>query len=372
LDQDRQGEIYTIETKLSEPIRTTDDYRPELVIAIPKDPSNKTKTFLRALVDSGSNQSHANIEKIPNWIIKQATINSPENSFIGWGSEFKPEKVVELPFIMTQFAPNRKINHKVHLSTVMNKTSTYAPDMIIGRDIIRKLGLNLNFYDEIPVISWNELSVPMVKRGFWITNKLQETFHVNNKTTLEKAEENFEGKSPSMLAANYKSTSISEMIPIHLSAGQKQQLTSVLQCYEELFIGKLGLMPGKPVHLELIDKNIKPYHGKAYPVPQSMLKIFKEEINRLCHIGAIRKTTDSEWAAQGFAVPKKNGEIRFVTDFRWLNKNLRRCPFPLPSIQEIMRTVEGLSWITVLDLVMGFWHILLDEESQKLTAFVLP
>jgi Reverse transcriptase (RNA-dependent DNA polymerase) len=37
-----------------------------------------------------------------------------------------------------------------------------------------------------------------------------------------------------------------------------------------------------------------------------------------------------------------------------------------------MQTVEGLSWITVLDLVMGFWHIPLDEESQKLTAFVLP
>jgi hypothetical protein len=101
---------------------------------------------------------------------------------------------------MTQFAPNRKINHKIHLSTVMNKSSTYAPDMIIGRDIIRKLGLNLNFYDEIPVISWNELSVPMAKRGFCTTNNIQEMFHDNSKTTLKKAEENFERKSPSMLA----------------------------------------------------------------------------------------------------------------------------------------------------------------------------
>jgi hypothetical protein len=122
------------------------------------------------------------------------------------------------------------------------------------------------------------------------------------------------------------------MIPVHLSASQKQELKSVLQCYEELFTGKLGLMPGNPVHLELIDKNLKPHHGKAYPVPQSMLKIFKEEINCLCHIGVIRKTNDSEWAAQGFAAPKKNGEIKFVTDFQWLHKNLRRCPFPLPSI----------------------------------------
>jgi Reverse transcriptase (RNA-dependent DNA polymerase) len=131
-------------------------------------------------------------------------------------------------------------------------------------------------------------------------------------------------------------------------------------------------MPGKPVHVELIDKEVKPYHGKAYPVPQSMLSVFKQEIDRLCQIGVIRKINNSEWAAQGFAVPKKSGEIRFVTDFRWLNKNLRRYPFPLPSIQEIMRTVEGLSWITVLDLVMGFWHIPLDEESQRLASFVLP
>jgi hypothetical protein len=31
----------------------------------------------------------------------------------------------------------------------------------------------------------------------------------------------------------------------------------------------------------------------------------KEEVERLCKIGVLRKTNNSEWAAQGFAVPKK-------------------------------------------------------------------
>jgi hypothetical protein len=72
-----------------------------------------------------------------------------------------------------------------------------------------------------------------------------------------------------------------------------------------------------------------------------------------------------EWAAQGFAVPKKNKQIWFVTDFRMLNRFfLCRYPFPLPSIQEIMRTVDGLTFVSILDLNMGFWTILLDKESQ--------
>jgi hypothetical protein len=46
--------------------------------------------------------------------------------------------------------------------------------MIIGQDIMRKLGLNLNFYGKTPVITWNELSVPMVKHGFWTHDRIED------------------------------------------------------------------------------------------------------------------------------------------------------------------------------------------------------
>jgi hypothetical protein len=84
-----------------------------------------------------------------------------------------------------------------------------------------------------------------------------------------------------------------------------------LKKHSILFSGKLGKLPCKPVHLELTNPNAKSYHGKPYQVPRLLLPLLREEVERLCEIGVLCKTNNSEWAAQGFAVPKKNPISRF-------------------------------------------------------------
>jgi hypothetical protein len=37
-----------------------------------------------------------------------------------------------------------------------------------------------------------------------------------------------------------------------------------------------------------------------------------------------------------------------------------------------MHTVDGLTFVSVLDLNMGFWTIQLDKESQRLATVILP
>jgi hypothetical protein len=166
-----------------------------------------------------------------------------------------------------------------------------------------------------------------------------------------------------MLATDYQAKNLDDMIPTHLNPAKRQSLWHILKKHSILFSGKLGKLPCKPVHLELTDPNAKPYHGKPYQVPQSLLPLLKKEVERLCEIGVLCKTNNSEWA-QGFAIPKKNKQIRFITNFCMLNRFLHRYPFPLPSIQKIMHTVDGLTFISILNLNMGFWTILLDKESQ--------
>jgi hypothetical protein len=292
------------------------DYRPEIVIAIPRDPQGRNSVFLRALIDSGSNKSHGKLDKMPKWIREQAIPTADQAPFIGWGSEFKAEKEVLLPFKLTQFAPNRKIQHSVLLSEA-NTNSPTSPDLILGRDLIRKLGLELNFRDETPAIIWDDVAVPMVPRGHWTPARIDEAFAAANEppSALKRAEDNFDNKSPSMLAAEYHEVKIDDMLPTHLNRAQRRALWHVLKKHAFLFSGKLGKLPGKPVHLELTDPNVKPYHGKAYQVPRSLLPLLKTEVDRLCKIGVLRRNNDSEWAAQGFGVPKKNNQIRFVTDF---------------------------------------------------------
>jgi hypothetical protein len=55
------------------------------------------------------------------------------------------------------------------------------------------------------------------------------------------------------------------------------------------------------------------------------------EIVRLVDIGVLEEDYFSEWASlfPSFAIPKKNGTIRFVTDFRKLNILLKHIQSPI-------------------------------------------
>jgi hypothetical protein len=138
-----------------------------------------------------------------------------------------------------------------------------------------------------------------------------------------------------------------------------------------LFQGKLGRFPGPPVAIKL-KPNAKPFHGRAFPVPKIHEQPLKDEVNRVVTLRVLKKTNNSEWAAPSFGIPKKNGEIRFVSDFRKLNQQIVRHPFPLPSIPETIRSIDGFTYCSTMDVSMGFWCIVLDKASQRLCTIILP
>ena len=69
---------------------------------------------------------------------------------------------------------------------------------------------------------------------------------------------------------------------------------------------------------------------------------------------------------------KQDGSVRFISDFRELNKRIKRKPYPIPKIQDLLLKLEGFKYATSLDLNMGYYHIELDTISQKLCTIVLP
>ena len=80
----------------------------------------------------------------------------------------------------------------------------------------------------------------------------------------------------------------------------------------------------------------------------------------------------SEWAAPNFVIPKKDETIRFISDFRELNKRIKRKPYPIPKIKDLLLKLEGFKWATSLDLNMGYYHIQLSPFSKSLCTIVLP
>lgn len=289
------------------------------------------------------------------------------------GGTFQTVRKTHVAFQLVQFAPNRTVTHEVAILEDDNRTKKdeARPDMIIGRDLIKALGLSLDFSVEPPTISWEDSSVPVVPKGYWTKEKILETFPIS---AIDQAEKSFEEKSPSMIAASYNSAPVDlrEFVPNHLSPNQQSDLYSVLTQYGIVFDGELGTLPGKPIELQLKSDDVRPYHGCAYPVPKIHEKLIKDEVDRLCRLGVLRRVNESEWGAPSFGIPKKNGQIRFVSDFRQLNKGLRRTPYPLSVPQEIFRTMDGFEYCTTMDLNMGFWAICLSPYSQQLCTIVLP
>jgi Reverse transcriptase (RNA-dependent DNA polymerase) len=80
----------------------------------------------------------------------------------------------------------------------------------------------------------------------------------------------------------------------------------------------------------------------------------------------------SEWAAPTFIIPKKDGSVQFISDFRELNKRIKRKPYPILKIQDMLLKLEGFQWATSLDLNMGYYHIELSLFSKRLCTIVLP
>jgi hypothetical protein len=64
--------------------------------------------------------------------------------------------------------------------------------------------------------------------------------------------------------------------------------------------------------------------------------------------------------------------VRVLTDFRKLNKCLKQKSFPIPEIKDLFQTLTGFQWPAALDLSQGYYHITLDEISQKRCTFMMP
>jgi hypothetical protein len=172
--------------------------------------------------------------------------------------------------------------------------------MIMGRDLLGKLGIILNFNDH--TVTWDTDIIPMKDRGSLNTqDALLEVYLLSNQ--------------PQSLVNEFsRSTKV-------LDADSKPAiLEDVAQMCE-------NLNSEEQHELSLIDPRVKQVHARRYTVPRAVEQQLRTEIARLVDIGVLEEDYVSEWASPTFAISKKNGTIRVVSDFKKLNSLLKRHPF---------------------------------------------
>ena len=96
------------------------------------------------------------------------------------------------------------------------------------------------------------------------------------------------------------------------------------------------------------------------------------EINKLMVAGIIRPST-SPWSAPTLLVPKPDSGKRLVVDYRKLNNATINQPTIIPQIRDILHWLgPGFTFITELDMTMGFHQIPVAPASIPLTGFSTP
>jgi hypothetical protein len=157
----------------------------------------------------------------------------------------------------------------------------------------------------------------------------------------------------------------------HLSADQQNKLLQLLIKYQLLFDGTLSDWKTTPVSFQLKEGS-KPYHSRAFPVPKIHKEVLIREIERLCKLGVLERQQESEWALPSFIVPKKDGTVRFLSNFHEVNKRIVRTLFPISKISTVLQELEGFSYATALDLNMDYYTIRLDPDSSKICTIIFP
>ena len=128
---------------------------------------------------------------------------------------------------------------------------------------------------------------------------------------------------------------------------------------------RINLKPGyKPLNVTVAKAT--PIHCKD-KADNLIRTLIKDEV-----IEKVPMNEPSEWCSRTMFVPKSNGDVRMVTDFRCLNQAVERAPKPFPSTKDIIANLEPTAKVyATTDALNGYFQLPLHKDSRPYTTFII-
>ena len=145
----------------------------------------------------------------------------------------------------------------------------------------------------------------------------------------------------------------------------------ILKEYADVFTG-IGTLPGPAYHIEL-KEDYNPVRNPPHSMPVGMQDAYKAELERLQQEDVIIAVNHyTEWVNSIVPVQKPDGRIRLCIDTRNLNMAIKRNPYYMRTLDDILPQLSKARTISMGDATSGYWHVPLDLTSSLLATFSTP
>lgn len=148
---------------------------------------------------------------------------------------------------------------------------------------------------------------------------------------------------------------------------EKVQLEALLLEFGDLWVGNPRGQT-KVLRHKVTLLTEKPVREKPRRFTPEQLKVIDTEVKQMLQDKVIRPSS-SPYAQEPHLIKKKTGDWRFCIDYRKLNAVTQADEWPLPRIQDLIRSIRTSTHFVGLDLRSGYWQIMMDEDSIPCTAF---
>lgn len=150
----------------------------------------------------------------------------------------------------------------------------------------------------------------------------------------------------------------------------KKKAEEIIDKYSDVFSEEIGKLPGK-AKIE-IDPNVTPTHEKPRRFPTAKRDQLKKELDDLEKKKIIIKQEEPTDFLSNILMVRKGEKFRICLDPILLNKAVKRPNRQFTTIDEILPELTKAKVFTTVDAAKGFWQVIIDEESSKLTTFSTP
>ena len=302
---------------------------------------NGKKLKVKALVDSGFTYIGIDKQLVKNKRIQTKPINFSFEVFNTDGTKNRE---------VTRVAPLEiEINsHKEQLEIAI--TDLNRTDMSLGHDWL---------VEHNPEVNWKNSTIRFIR---CLGNCIMKHKNIRFKIRKTKATETMETKEQN----NGK-------IGKELDRTNPEDLPEYIRPFTHLFNKKkFEKLPERRKwdhEINLMEEALKELNEKAYAMTLKEEKALNQWLDEQLKAGLIVESK-SKYAASCFYIPKKDGSLWLVQDYRKLNQVMIKNKTPLPLIGEVIDKLKEAKYFNKLDLIWGYNNVQIKEGGKWKAAFL--